>query len=338
MSDGATLNERVAVIGAGMSGAMAASVLAERGLHVRLFDKGRGPGGRMSTRREGDVCFDHGAQYFTAKDDRFAELVRAWEHEETVSRWTGRVVKLTPDGVIETTSSPRFVGVPGMNAVVKRLCDGIDVSFQARLATLDRVPHGWRPRFDPDHDEGVFGSVILALPAPQIIPLASTVAPSLAQALRDVILSPCWTLMLAFDEPLDVDFDAAFVEDQGPLGWIARNSSKPGRDSRPETWIAQAGPDWSAAHADDNRDTVKPALVAAFTDAVGRGPSPTLAKAHLWRYALVETASSSPCVVDPDSSLVACGDWRLGPRVEAACLSGLAAADAVLHGATPGGR
>ena len=56
----------VAVIGAGISGLFAARTLADRGLNVKVFDKGRGLGGRMSTRRvDGKSCFDHGAQYFT---------------------------------------------------------------------------------------------------------------------------------------------------------------------------------------------------------------------------------------------------------------------------------
>jgi predicted NAD/FAD-dependent oxidoreductase len=59
-----------AIIGAGMAGLACADALKEAGHNVALFDKGRGPGGRMSTRRMetplGEVAFDHGAQYFTA--------------------------------------------------------------------------------------------------------------------------------------------------------------------------------------------------------------------------------------------------------------------------------
>jgi predicted NAD/FAD-dependent oxidoreductase len=32
----------------------------------------------MSTRRQDHLWFDHGAQYFTAKDERFASLVERW--------------------------------------------------------------------------------------------------------------------------------------------------------------------------------------------------------------------------------------------------------------------
>jgi renalase len=50
----------VLIIGAGMSGAVAASEFAKAGLRVMVLDKGRCVGGRMATRRIGDAVFDHG--------------------------------------------------------------------------------------------------------------------------------------------------------------------------------------------------------------------------------------------------------------------------------------
>ena len=38
----------IAIVGAGISGLMAATYLAEKGKNSVIFDKGRGPGGRMS--------------------------------------------------------------------------------------------------------------------------------------------------------------------------------------------------------------------------------------------------------------------------------------------------
>ena len=40
-----------AIIGAGIAGLACAQKLKQAGRSVKLFDKGRGPGGRMSTRR-----------------------------------------------------------------------------------------------------------------------------------------------------------------------------------------------------------------------------------------------------------------------------------------------
>ena len=69
---------QVAVVGAGMAGAACARHLADRGLSVSLFDKGRSVGGRLAQRRVGDAVFDHGAQYIGVRDPGFAAVARTW--------------------------------------------------------------------------------------------------------------------------------------------------------------------------------------------------------------------------------------------------------------------
>lgn len=60
-------NKKIAIIGAGVSGLIVAN-------EVTIFDKSRGIGGRMATRRVDNYHFDHGAQFFTAKSEEFKEL------------------------------------------------------------------------------------------------------------------------------------------------------------------------------------------------------------------------------------------------------------------------
>jgi len=45
---------RVAIIGAGLTGLTAASLLRDAGVEITVFDKSRGLGGRLSTRRTRD--------------------------------------------------------------------------------------------------------------------------------------------------------------------------------------------------------------------------------------------------------------------------------------------
>lgn len=83
---------KVAVIGSGISGAVCASTLARNGVSVTIFDSARGPGGRMSQRREiiedgKELLFDHGAPYFTATNADVLGLVRDWEARGLVAEW-----------------------------------------------------------------------------------------------------------------------------------------------------------------------------------------------------------------------------------------------------------
>jgi predicted NAD/FAD-dependent oxidoreductase len=121
----------VAVVGAGISGLTCARTLADYGLPVTVFEKSRGVGGRMATRRSDNVAaFDHGAQYFTVRDERFQNCVDSWQHAGLVQRWTGRIVSLhDQDTEQDKSSTARFVACPGMNAICRHLAE--------RLLALD---------------------------------------------------------------------------------------------------------------------------------------------------------------------------------------------------------
>ena len=109
---------QVAVVGAGLSGMSCASRLHQAGWCVTVFEKSRGPGGRMSTRRSDGTSFDHGAQYFTARSTEFQQQVHQWQLDGVVAVWDGRFAKAGVDGL--ESCSPRrtrWVGVPGMNVI-----------------------------------------------------------------------------------------------------------------------------------------------------------------------------------------------------------------------------
>ena len=66
-----TSQRHIAVVGAGIAVITCARTLIQAGHRVTVFEKSRGAGGRMSTRNTEFGSFDHGAQYFTVRDERF---------------------------------------------------------------------------------------------------------------------------------------------------------------------------------------------------------------------------------------------------------------------------
>ncbi|XP_021905768.1 uncharacterized protein LOC110820568 isoform X2 [Carica papaya] len=75
-----------------VSGAVCASALAKNGVSVSVFELGRGPGGRMSQRRENtgdgnELLFDHGAPFFTVANPDVLALVHEWESRGLVAPW-----------------------------------------------------------------------------------------------------------------------------------------------------------------------------------------------------------------------------------------------------------
>ena len=329
---------RVAVIGAGISGLSAAQALVAAGHDVRVFERASQPGGRVATRfvsgvelpRTGtvDLAFDHGAQYFTARNPRFLDVVEQWLRQRVVAKWHGRIVAFDDEGWEEVEGgTQRYVAVPSMSALGRHLSNGLTIEHEVRIAALEAsaaTSPGWRLRTRDGATAGEFDRVVIAVPPRQARTLVSDGSP-LASRIDHVKTQPCWAAMVAFEESVTSRFDAAFVSGS-PLGWIARNSSKPKRD-RTEAWVVHATREWSAAHADDRSDAVGPFLLEAFADLIRAGlPRPFFLAAHRWREAAADPPLSVGALHDGERGLTVCGDWCAGSRVEDAFISGLEAA------------
>jgi len=332
-------DSHIAVIGAGIAGLACADILQRAGRRVSLFDKSRGVGGRMSTRRGDDWQCDHGAQYFTARDADFYAEVSRWRQAGVADLWQPRLRvwdgALLPDA---DSAVERFVGTPRMTAPARWLIDNflrddspkknLTLHLQTTIQRLERRHNGWH-LFAAEHGwlTECFDAVLLALPAPQVLPLLEHKAPELAALAGRAKMRPCWALMLQYDAPLELPFDALFVN-RGPLRWLARDTSKPARSGR-ETWLLHANADWSEQHLDSEADCVAAILSAAFAE-IGGSPSQTWT-AHRWRYANTEQILVDGCEWSATSGLGICGDWLNGGKVEGAWLSGRELARKVLQ-------
>lgn len=321
-----------AIIGAGMAGLACAERLKEAGVSVRVFDKGRGPGGRMSTRRMetplGEVRWDHGAQFFTARSEDFQKQVADWQDAGAVAEWTGKFLTLgQTDGRPEPTDS-KYVGTPGMNGVIRHMAGSVDVSWGRRATAISGDPGKWEITLEDGATEAGFEKVIVAVPAEQAVDLFAPLAPSFAEEASSIQSAPCWAVLLAYDTPLDAGFDAAKITN-GPLGWIARNTSKPGR-AGVEAWVLHASPDWSRENVNEQKEEVAARLIRNFCSMSG-APSPVFSAAHRWLYAMVEHGAATPYRWDTQLKLGACGDWRIAPRVESAWISGYTLAGEILE-------
>jgi predicted NAD/FAD-dependent oxidoreductase len=283
----------------------------------------------MSTRRADEWRFDHGAQYFTARNPEFSRQVDSWRHLGLVEKWAARIAVIDQGSIdFKCDSIERFVGVPGMNAICRHLAAGLEVTYQIEVGGLERREFGWSLTDANGADIGRYDTVVVSAPAPQSARLLEGVAPAIATAASAVEIAPCWAAMVGFARPLETEFDGAFVAGS-PLSWVARNTSKPGRPSA-ESWVLHASPEWSQRHLEIERERAAGLLLEAFSRALG-GPvdAPVHLAAHRWRFALPNEPLAQACLADPELRVVACGDWCGGPRVEGAFLSGLAAAHAV---------
>ena len=68
------MSQKIAIIGSGLSGSVLSYYL-QKSANVSLFEKSQGVSGRMSTRSFANFEFDHGAQFFTARSNKFNDFL-----------------------------------------------------------------------------------------------------------------------------------------------------------------------------------------------------------------------------------------------------------------------
>jgi renalase len=318
-------NPRIAIIGAGVAGLACANALRATQATIAIFDKGRGPGGRLSTRRTataiGEAQFDHGAQFFTARDPVFEAEVHALATKGFTAKWQGRFVSLENGIRHPLREKVRWAGAPGMNGLVKGLSQGHSIRWGTRVERVSREGQGWALWAENGDPLGHYDAVVVAIPAEQAAILLADTAPELAANAVTAHAAPCWAALLAFDSVVDPGFDGAKFVDHPTLGWVARNSSKPGRIG-PEAWVVHASPEWSANNLEREAESVAQDLSAAFASALSIGPIPQFCAAHRWRFAQTVTPAGNAFLFDRDQKIATCGDWHQGARIEFAWRSG----------------
>ena len=312
----------IIIIGAGMAGLSCAGMLVDAGLSVRVLDKGRGPGGRMAARRAeiaGEtVSFDHGAQFFSARDAGFQAAVAKWQAHGAVAPWPA-------------AGEEAWVGTPGMNGPIKAMSGEVEVQWGTRVLTIARGEGGWH--VDTGEDSFTAATLLVAVPAEQAGELLAPIAPDLAAIPASIVSEPCWAVMAGFEQRLDVKPDAIRDPD-ARISWAARNSAKPERAGT-ETWVLHASPERSREIIDIPKEEVAKLLLTDFFAQIGkRVQSPIHLTAHRWLYAQpIKHAGGQPgkhAHFDAEARIGIAGDYLHSPRVEGAWISGAALARQVL--------
>jgi predicted NAD/FAD-dependent oxidoreductase len=344
MSKTPSTPKHFAIIGAGMAGITCARTLVQAGHRVTVFEKSRGLGGRMATRDSAFGSFDHGTQYFTARDPRF---VRAMETTPKLcKRWSANSLQVLDElGHVKAVGLSKreshWVGAPGMKSLVvgwaEPLITAGMIHRQTRVIHIDtdvlNSKHWQLHTESLDGSQHVFSgfdAVLLAIPCAQGLDLLqnSKLAAPWVKQIGQVKVAPCWTLMLAFPQAMQPGMSTfgpqwnAALSTHHRIAWLARESSKPGRDPI-ERWTVQASPAWSQEHLHDDPTRAQAKLLKAFTEVTGIRAEPAHIDSQRWLYAKTLRPLGKSHLWDSKKGLGMAGDWCLGHRVEDAFVSGL---------------
>lgn len=215
------MNAPIAIIGTGIAGLSAAQALHAAGQDIELFDKSRGSGGRMASKRSDAGSLDLGAQYFTARDRRFVEVVQQWQARGWVAEWQPSLYN-AQDGQLSASPDEqlRWVGSPRMSAITRAMLGALPVKFSCRITEVFRGDRYWSLLDAEGNSHGPYSHVIVATPAPQASALLAA-APKLAGTAASVIMDPTWAVALGFDSPWTLASRAASCRTARSTGWRA---------------------------------------------------------------------------------------------------------------------
>lgn len=322
----------IAIIGAGMAGLSALQSLKQAGHQVTVFEKSRGSGGRLATKKVGNASWDMGAQFMRSHHSEFSKVLRQWELDGWVKHWNFQPHVIDADGIRRSADDvERFVGVSRMTALSRKLLEAAD-EFVASTRIVDCQYHQgkWSLTADDNRTFDGFDGLVINTPPQQAKPLLQNPAPELAQHC-DVDMMPAWTLLLAFDQPLtspnrEEDIKAAFVH-HPIIDFIAQNSDKPERDKpadgAPQTWTIHANHHWTREHAESPREWVQQQMLDAFFEVMHQPVTVTSEIwLHRWLYAIVDQPLHCGALQSANLPLTVCGDWLEQGAIEGAWLSG----------------
>ena len=322
----------VLVIGAGVAGLVAARSLRASGADVVVLEKSRGFGGRAASRTVHGQRIDHGAQFITVRDERFAAQVEAWSAAEVLTEWSRGVARWTAvEGwrMASAESNPRYACPEGMNAIGKALADGLDVRLQTTVAAVRPDADGWSVA---TRDGPTFRatSVIVTAPVPQALALLGDIdiTNDARGRLEAITYAPCHTVALGFGGVEAPGWPGVQLPEHPDLAWIAHDSSRraPGTADG-VTLVLHATPSYSRLRFDDPPEVIVADLLAAARPLLPWDTDPTWSFHHRWRYAQPEYTLAERAF-EVTTGLTLAGDAFGEGRVEGAYLSGLAAAAA----------
>lgn len=301
-----------------MAGLACASYLRRAGCFVEVFEQERVIGGRVATARSGLVAFDSGAQYLTARSDKFRAYINELVSSGYAARWDPKMSSGETKGVQLHTW---YVGTPGMSAIVRPLAESIRVHTSRKVHTLSHTDKGWMIWFEDQTSVGPFAAVAVAVPAPAARLLLGRIE-GMVETLSRVRMLPTWAVMVRLEQRTLPDQDV-YSDMSEVLRWIARNSSKPGRNVTGETVVIHASPSWSRETEDADPEAVAEEIWAEVTRQLGLpAVTPQQITAHLWRHGLVDQSLGESFIYSTHYKVGTAGDWCLGRLAEHAYDSG----------------
>lgn len=317
-------HKRIAIIGAGFSGAVLTNRLLQAGYQVTIYDKSRGTGGRLSSCRIGKDSADLGAPWFEPTTDQFRQWLAG---RPEVIRWSAPHSDFSGSALDPKTV---YLATPRQNSLTQNLIKGAMLCTDSKITDLYQGNQGLCLRRELEAVKYSYDAVMITTPAPLAAPLL-TMAPHLQTIASATKTTPNWVAVISLKEKSGLSSDV-FSGLNNTLYRAIRDTAKPGRNSwsRKEVWVLEATSEWSERHKNSDPNTVGSALVKAFEKAINQPVDTSSMKVHRWLHARHQSVTPERYLWDADTKIGVCSDWLYQQDCEGAWISANALADHLL--------
>tara|TARA_B100000242_G_scaffold215077_1_gene156825 strand:- start:235 stop:1221 length:987 start_codon:yes stop_codon:yes gene_type:complete len=314
--------KNIAVIGAGLAGTTIALKINKK-FDVKVFEKSRGVGGRMSTRQETPFFFDHGAQFFKIKTSDFKNFLSELFSQQIIQPWSFRLAYFDRQNLSKIKlikhEDKFYVGVPNMDSIIKYLSKNCNVILNTKIERIIKENDKWNLY---DQNKKLYGSydwVVLSLPSQQSLKLI-TEKVSFYPLIERIKMKGCFSLMVGMSKSLNLDYDAALIKNED-LAWFAVNNSKPSRMNN-YCLLINSSYDYASKNINTSKDKVLKHLLNISSKFINYNLSKSnMIKIHEWRYVEAKCSPKENYFIDYKEKIAVCGDWFINSRVEGAFLS-----------------
>ncbi len=323
--------QNVAVIGAGITGVTLANLL-QKEVNLTVFEKSRGVGGRMATRRAEPYQFNHGTQYFKIENEEFKDFMQPLMRNKIIKPLRTNYIEIFNKKVIKRTkmyNQKYYTAESNMNSVVKYLINNkFYIKLLCKIEKTIKKNGKWFIIDSENLSYGPYDWLFITIPSDQAIEILNNDF-KLLNIIKKLKMRSCFSLMLGFDKIKEFDFDTALFLDED-VQWLSI-SKKILEKKKYYNLLINSSYNFAEQNINGSKDKISNYLIKQVSDILKFDLNNYDHKAlHFWKYAMSEKNNNLGSLLDEDLKVIICGDWCMNGKVEGGFLSAKNAANKLL--------
>ena len=311
---------KIAIIGCGIAGITLANKLKDK-FEVIIFEKSRGIGGRLSTRRNNSFSFNHGCPSFTANSPSFLKFVKKLILKKSL-------IKLK-DNKFSNDENSLYRGFPNMNSFLKVLSNDLVINFNNKVSKLNRKDNYWLVFNDNDNLVGKFDGVLISIPSFQ----ASLIIPenvSFKNTIKSIKMTSCFTIMIGYWDKKNNLLEQEIILESNEIKKIVLQKAL-NKNFNHFSIVVYLTDDWTKNNFNHERQKLMDFFIEKTISILNLNRDQIIATdVQRWKYSQVSKNNSYNFFFDKKKFIGVCGDWCLNGSVEGAYNSALNLSSCIL--------